>query len=204
MISPLLANLYLHWFDKTFHWTSGPAVWARAKLVRYADDFVVLAPRYVGTKLTSYIEEKLETWLGLEINREKTRVVNIKEKGASLDFLGFTFRWDRDLKGRPQRYLNVRPSAKAMKKEREKLFEMTGASQSCVPLPVLIRNLNRHLDGWANYFCFGYPREAFREINWYVRDRLTQHLRRRSQRPYRPPEGSSYYEHLNKLGLRYL
>jgi len=204
VISPLLANLYLHWFDKTFHWTSGPAVWAKAKLVRYADDFVVLAPRYVGTKLTSYIEEKLETWLGLEINREKTRVVNIKEKGASLDFLGFTFRWDRDLKGRPRRYLNVRPSAKAMKKEREKLFEMTGASRSCVPLPVLIRNLNRHLDGWANYFCFGYPREAFREINWYVRDRLTQHLRRRSQRPYRPPEGSSYYEHLNKLGLRYL
>jgi RNA-directed DNA polymerase len=204
VISPLLANLYLHWFDKTFHWTSGPAVWAKAKLVRYADDFVVLAPRYVGTKLTSHIEEKLETWLGLEINREKTRVVNIKEKGASLDFLGFTFRWDRDLKGRPQRYLNVRPSAKAMKKEREKLYEMTDASRSCVPLPVLIRNLNRHLDGWANYFCFGYPREAFREINWYVRDRLTQHLRRRSQRPYRPPEGSSYYEHLNKLGLRYL
>jgi RNA-directed DNA polymerase len=204
VISPLLANLYLHWFDKTFHWTSGPAVWAKAKLVRYADDFVVLAPRYVGTKLTSHIEEKLETWLGLEINREKTRVVNIKEKGASLDFLGFTFRWDRDLKGRLQRYLNVRPSAKAMKKEREKLYEMTDASRSCVPLPVLIRNLNRHLDGWANYFCFGYPREAFREINWYVRDRLTQHLRRRSQRPYRPPEGSSYYEHLNKLGLRYL
>jgi hypothetical protein len=90
VISPLLANLYLHWFDVVFHRSSGPAVWAKAKLVRYADDFVVLAPRYVGTQLTSFIEDKLETWLGLEINREKTRVVNLKEKGASLDFLGFS------------------------------------------------------------------------------------------------------------------
>lgn len=204
VISPLLANLYLHWFDKTFHWDSGPAVWAKAKLVRYADDFVVLAPRYVGTQLTSFIEDKLETWLGLEINREKTRVVNIKEKGASLDFLGFTFRYDNDLKGQGYRYLNVTPSAKAMKREREKLRELTGVSQSYVPLPALIRQLNRHLDGWANYFRFGYPRVAFRKINWYVRDRLKRHLRRRSQRPFRPPEGSSYYEHLNKLGLRYL
>jgi RNA-directed DNA polymerase len=204
VISPLLANLYLHWFDKTFHWSSGPAVWARAKLVRYADDFVVLAPRYVGTKLTRFIEDKLETWLGLEINREKTRVVNIREKGASLDFLGFTFRYCKDLKGRPWRYLNVTPSAKALKKEREKLREMTGADRSFVPIPALIRSLNRHLDGWANYFSYGYPREAFRKINWYVRDRLKRHLKRRSQRPFRPPEGSTYYEHLNKLGLRYL
>ena len=43
MISPLLANVYLHWFDKLFHRADGPAQWAGAKLVRYADDFVVLA-----------------------------------------------------------------------------------------------------------------------------------------------------------------
>ena len=204
VISPLLANLYLHWFDKVFHRSSGPAVWAKAKLVRYADDFVVLVPRYVGTKLTSFIEGKLETWLGLEINREKTRVVNIKEKGASLDFLGFTFRYYDDLKGEGYRYLNVSPSVKAMKREREKLRELTGVSQTYVPLPALIKSLNRHLDGWANYFRFGYPRVAFREINSYVRERLKNHLRRRSQRPYRPPEGSSYYEHFKQLGLRYL
>ena len=204
VISPLLANLYLHWFDKTFHRTSGPAVWAKAKLVRYADDFVVLAPRYVGTKLTSFIEDKLETWLGLEINREKTRVVNIREEGASLDFLGFTFRYYQDLKGQGYRYLNVSPSAKAMKKEREKLRQLTGVSQSYVPIPALIKRLNRHLDGWANYFCFGYPRVAFRDINGYVRERLAVHLRRRSQRPYRPPEGSSHYAHFKQLGLRYL
>ena len=204
VISPLLANLYLHWFDKVFHRSSGPAVWAKAKLVRYADDFVVLAPRYVGTKLTSYIEDKLENWLGLEINREKTRVVNFEEEGASLDFLGFTFRYYADLKGRGNRYLNVSPSAKALKKEREKLRELTDVSQTYVPIPALIRSLNRHLGGWANYFNFGYPRVAFREINRYVRERLVRHLRRRSQRPFRPPEGVSYYSHFTQLGLRYL
>jgi RNA-directed DNA polymerase len=203
VISPLLSNLYLHWFDKVFC-RSSEAAKAKARLVRYADDFVVLAPRYVGSELNRFIEDKLENWLGLEINREKTRVVNLKEKGASLDFLGFTFRYHDDLKGRGWRYLNVSPSAKALKKEREKLKEMTGPSQCFQPIPKLIESLNRQLDGWANYFRFGYPREAFREINWYVRDRLTQHLRRRSQRPFRPPEGSSYYEHLDKLGIRYL
>jgi RNA-directed DNA polymerase len=120
VISPLLSNLYLHWFDKVFC-RSSEAARAKAILVRYADDFVVLVPRYVGPELTRFIEHKLETWLGLEINREKTRVVNLKEKGASLDFLGFTFRYHDDLKGRGWQYLNVTPSAKALKKEREKL-----------------------------------------------------------------------------------
>jgi RNA-directed DNA polymerase len=203
VISPLLSNLYLHWFDKVFC-RSSEAEKAKAKLVRYADDFVVLAPRYVGPELNRFIEDKLENWLGLEINREKTRVVNLKEKGASLDFLGFTFRYHDDLKGRGWRYLNVSPSAKALRKEREKLKEMTGPNQCFQPIPKLIESLNRQLDGWVNYFRFGYPREAFRKINWYVRDRLTQHLRRRSQRPFRPPEGSSYYDHLDKLGIRYL
>lgn len=203
VISPLLANLYLHWFDKVFC-RSREAAKAKAKLVRYADDFVVLAPRFVGPELNRFIEDKLETWLGLEINREKTRVVNLKEERASLDFLGFTFRYSNDLKGQGHRYLNVSPSAQALKKEREKLHELTGVSQTYVPLPTLIQNLNRHLDGWASYFRFGYPRVAFREINWYVRDRLKHHLRRRSQRPFRPPEGSTYYDHLAKIGLRYL
>ena len=95
VISPLLANIYLHWFDKLFHRADGPAHWANAKLVRYADDFVVLA-RYQTKRLTGWIEEKIEKWLGLVINRDKTRVVDFKEAKASLDFLGFTFRWHRD------------------------------------------------------------------------------------------------------------
>jgi len=203
VISPLLANLYLHWFDTVFHRPSGPAHWAKAKLVRYADDFVVMA-RYQGPKLRGFIESKLETWMGLEINRDKTRVIDLKQEGASLDFLGFTFRYDRDRKGRGHRYLNLFPSAKALKRERAKLCELTSSQRGCLPIPLLIEDLNGHLNGWANYFRFGYPRDAFRKINTYVRDRLTQHLKRRSQRPFRPPEGVTYYQQLQRLGLVYL
>ena len=100
VISPLLANLYLHWFDKVFHGPDGPARWAKAKLVRYADDFVVLARMIRAGAASGSSKQKLEAWMGLEINREKTRVVDLQEKGASLDFLGYTFRYDRDLYGR--------------------------------------------------------------------------------------------------------
>jgi len=203
VISPLLANVYLHWFDKVFHFRSGPAQWAKARLVRYADDFVVMA-RYQSHRLSEYIEFKIEDWMGLKINREKTRVVKMKEEGASLDFLGYTFQYRDDLYGRNRRYLDVTPSQKAMKREREGLHRMTDASASFKPLPEFVAELNRHLVGWANYFSFGYPRMAKREINWYVRRRLGQHLRRRSQRPYRPPQGVSLYEHLAALGLVYL
>ena len=78
--------------------------------------------RYQGTRLTDWIESKLEGWLGLEINREKTRnalitfaqVVRLKEEGASLDFPGFTFRYYDDLEGRGWRYLHMGPSAKSL------------------------------------------------------------------------------------------
>jgi RNA-directed DNA polymerase len=140
VISPLMANLYLHWFDKVFHGSQGPARWAKAKLVRCADDFVVLA-RYVSPHLCGYIEEKLETWMGLEINREKTRVVDLKEKKAHLDFLGYTFRYDRSRKGWG-RYLNVVPSKKTLQRERDQLRTMTNCAQSHKPLARLIAELN--------------------------------------------------------------
>ena len=163
--------------------------------------YLVVLARYQGEKLTGFIESKIETWLDLEINREKTRVVKLNEPGASLDFLGYTFRYHDDLQGRGWQYLNVYPSAKALKREREKLHEMTNHRQCYKPIPELVKELNRHLKGWANYFSYGYPRDAFREINSYVRYRLAQHLRRRSQRPFRPPEGVSFYEQIQRFGL---
>jgi RNA-directed DNA polymerase len=203
VISPLLANIYLHWFEKVFYAASGPAVWAKAYLVRYADDFMVLA-RYQGRRLTGFIEEKIESWLGLELNRTKTKVVNLRDPGASVDFLGYTFRYDRDLMGRGHRYLNVTPSKKALKKHRQSLRAVISRRQSCVPITRLIETINRRQRGWANYFSFGYPRKAMRAMNWYVQGRLIGHLRQRSQRPFRPPKGRSYYRHLKQLGLIYL
>jgi len=203
VISPLLANIYLHWFDKVFHFASGPAKWANARLVRFADDFVAMV-RQQEKELASFIETKLENWMGLELNRDKTRLVNLTETGASLDFLGYTFRYEPDLWGKPKKYLNVTPSQKALKREREVLRQMTGTQKSCQPIPEMVEEINRHLRGWANYFSFGYPRMAYRNINWYVTQRMCQHLRRRSQRPFQPPEGVSLYQHLQQLGLAYL
>lgn len=203
VISPLLSNIYLHWFDKVFHRPDGPGQWANAKLVRYADDFVVLARRQTKA-MAQFIESKLEQWMGLELNREKTRIVNLKQVGASLDFLGYTFRYDRDRHGRPHRYLNVVPSKKALKKERAALRDMTSSRFCFKPIPALIEDLNRNLQGWAAYFCFGYPSQAYGHLNYYVQQRLRFHLRRRSQRPYRAPKDVSLYAHLRALGLRYL
>ena len=121
-----------------------------------------------------------------------------------MDFLGYTFRYDRDLYGSGRRYLNVAPSKKALARQRAGLRELTGSAEGFRPLPELIGRLNRQLAGWAGYFGYGYPRAAFREVNRYVRLRLSRHLRRRSQRRYRPPKDKSLYAHLAEMGLVYL
>ena len=200
VISPLLANIYLHWFDKVFCSTRGPAQWAKARLVRYADDFVILA-RYQSDELVEWIEEKLEGWMGLRINRAKTRIVDLKQPGARLDFLGYSFRYDLDLKGRGWRYLNVFPAKRSVLRERQQLRMKTSTQLCFVPIPELIEGLNRHLAGWSKYFSYGYPRMAMRNINHYVRLRLICHLKRRSERSCRPPKGVSFYQHLSNLGL---
>ena len=199
VISPLLANLYLHWFEVVLLRELKRGRWA-AGIVRYADDFVILASHLPET-LKAFIEEKLEGWMGLRINREKTRCLNLREEGQRLDFLGYGLRYVRDLQGRPWKYLNVSPSPKAIKRERAKVKAMTDKRQCFTPIPELIEKLNRQIRGWANYYDYGYPRQAFRNINRYVGERLTLHLNRRSQRKYKLPAGLTYYQHLSNLGL---
>jgi RNA-directed DNA polymerase len=201
VISPLLANLYLHWFDKLFHRSDGPYRWANARLVRYADDFVILA-KFVGGRIENFVEQTLEGRFDLKVNRDKTRTARLHRPGVSLDFLGYTFRYDRDLQGRPWTYLNLCPSSKAMQRERDALKELTGPKKCFLPIPALICQINEQTRGWSNYFGKGYPRKAFRQINRFMQERLTRHLRRRSQRPYRPADGVTWYAQLMKLGLR--
>jgi RNA-directed DNA polymerase len=203
VLSPLLANVYRHWFDHVFHRADGPAQWAKAKLIRYADDFVVLA-RVVDARLQGWIEEKLEGWLGLQINRDKTRIVDLRQPDTSLDFLGYTFRLGRDRYGRRLRYWQLEPSRKALAREREALRGLIHPGQSHTPLPELIARVNRNLRGCGNYFRLGRPRRAFGAINHFVRSRLGKHLHRRSQRGWRPREGVSLYAHLKQLGLHAL
>ncbi|MGO9259571.1 MAG: maturase [Bryobacteraceae bacterium] len=169
-------------------------------MVRHADDFVVLA-RYQGSRLRGWIESKLEGWLGLEINREKTRVVDLKEAGASLEFPGFTFRYDHDLQGRERRYWHVGRSAKALKKERSKLPEMTDHRQCFQPIPQRIEKLNRHLKGWRNDFQLGVS-QAGLPGGQHVRSRTSRAAPETVQPTALPtlPEGASYYKQLEHLG----
>ena len=200
VISPLLANLYLHWFDKMFHRSDGPFRWANARMVRYADDFVILA-KFVGWRIEGFVSSVLEGRMKLSINRSKTRTVKLSDPGESLDFLGYTFRYDRDLYGGEHRYLNVFPSKKSLQKERNKLREMTGPSRCFLPVVTLIAQVNMNLRGWGAYFGRGSTGKAFHQINGFTVERLTRQLKRRSQRPFHPPKGISWYEQLHRLGL---
>jgi RNA-directed DNA polymerase len=204
VISPLLSNLYLHELDRRWHAPEGPRVWWNARLVRYADDFVVLA-RYIGEPIQRFLTETLEGKLGLTLNREKTRIVNLQEEGTSLDFLGYTFRYDRDQWGRSDRkYLNRFPSVKAEKQVRQHLHDLTTSRNNYKPVPQVIAEVNAVLRGWGNYFGEGYPSKVFGRVNWYVSYRLGEHLRRRSQRDYHRPKGETWYATLTRLGLSWL
>ena len=200
VISPLLANIYLHWFEVLFYRSDGPGTWAKAEIVRYADDFVILA-RHLGRRVIDWIETTLEGRFRLTINREKTRVVRLHPLGATLDFLGFTVRRERDLHGRARTYLRVEPSRKAEARLREKVREQTGPQGTWRPVPLLVTRLNQTLRGWHAYFRYGHPHRVFYRLDGYVLTRLRGHLRRRSQRRYRPPAGTTLPNHLSHQGL---
>ena len=203
VISPLLANIYLHDFDRAFHDADGPAQFANARLVRYADDFVVLA-RTMGPRLVAWLEAQLEQDLRLTINRTKTRMVSLHAPQQRLDFLGFTLRYDRDRFGRGGRYLNVFPATRSQARLREKLRTLTSASASC-SLAATIAAVNRLLSGWARYFRYGYPRQVFRALNYYQQGRFRCFLRNRSQRQSRPFRAhETLYAGLHRYGLRWL
>jgi RNA-directed DNA polymerase len=204
VVSPILSNLYLHRLDKQFYQNAdSPYVFANARLVRYADDFVVQA-RYMGRRIVEWIESKLEKEMRLTINKEKTRVVKMNEPKANLNFLGFTLRYQDDLFGRPQQYLNIFPSNKAVKVLHGKLKDKTRSGYK-KPLIEVIKEINQITSGWKNYFAYGYPRKVFRDVNHFTRRRFQSFLRNRSQRKSKPlREGESLYAGLKRMGLIYL
>ena len=200
VISPLLANIFLNGLDRAFHCQSdSPLRFANARLIRYADDFVVIA-RYMGPRITDWIEAIVEDRLKLSINRDKTKVVQLKHEGQTLDFLGFTLRYDRDLHGRDRRYLNTFPSKSAVARHREKLRGLTGSGYKHT-LSDTIGKVNESNRGWKAYFRLGYPRQCFRDMDKFVLDRFQSFINHRSQRRCRPlRDGESLYAGLRRMG----
>ena len=199
VISPLLANLYLHWFDKVFHRERMGGLFGIARLVRYCDDFVIMAKK-LPKDTVSLVKEKLENWMGLKINREKTQFVDMKKQGAHLSFLGFNFRYDRS-SFRSGTYLNISPKKKSVEKARDRIREITDPRWSLKPVKDMIKELNRFLIGWGQYFDYGHPSKVFNSLNYFVGHRLYRHLLRRSQRRKFLIGKGSWYGFFRKCGL---
>lgn len=171
VISPLLANIYLHAFDEQVR-ERGLGL-----LVRYADDFVIMA------RMPGQAEAALEgardilALMGLELHPDKTRVIDLREGREGFDFLGCHFRarmsgrlWEQ--KRIVRYYLHRWPSRAAMKRLREKVRDRTGANRTGVPIEWVIEELTPILRGWGNYFRTGNAATKFCQIDDYVVRRL--------------------------------
>ena len=154
--------------------------------MRYADDFVIMA-RYVSGQMEAFVEKVVEKRMGLTINRGKTRVVKLALSGQSLDFLGYTFRYDRDRQGRDWTYLNLLPSRKALEQERRKLRELTRAGRCFLPIKTLIAQVNEQVRGWGAYFSLGYTRHAYHQVNRFAEERLQRAFGTSQSTPLPPP-----------------
>ncbi len=199
VISPLLANIFLNELDKAFYTrTDSPKNFANARLIRYADDFVVQA-RYMGKRITSWVEQVVEGELKLSVNKEKTKVVKLGQ-GDNLNFLGFTMRYDEDRHGRDKKYLNTFPSKKTEAQQRENLRGVINSGYKHT-LKDTIAVVNQKNRGWKNYFKDEYSRKSFRDMNWFVLKRFESFINHRSQRQCKPlRDGESLYAGLRRYG----
>ena len=180
VISPLLANIYLNLVDRLVNKLNSIFYKERIKIVRYADDFVLL-----GKRISKNVIDKLKSILermGLKLNEDKTKIVNVLKEG--FDFLGFTIRYDKDLFGRDRKYLNIIPSKKSLNKIRAKINNYLKDNGLSNPIE-LVKGLNRIIRGWINYYRIpkvSYPRKAFRELRYYIMNRINRYYYRKSQR----------------------
>ena len=171
VISPLLANIYLHALDREL------VQRGVGTLVRYADDGVVLCRSEQQARAALAAVEGILTGLGLQLHPGKTRVVDLREGREGFDFLGCHFRarmsgrlWEQ--KRIVRYYLHRWPSHKAMKRLREKVKHRTERNRVGIDVRVVIDELNPILRGWGNYFGTGNAAEKFVQIDRYVAWRL--------------------------------
>ena len=168
VISPLLANIYLHEFDK--FWTKRSR--SDGILVRYADDFVILFRTMEEAERGYGLVKAMLSHLGLELNEEKTRIVDTRKGKEGFDFLGFYHRqmkshWYKDY------YLQKWPSKKAMKRLRVNIRSILGRRFTLTwNLSDVVKRLNPLLRGWMNYFRFGNSSQKFSQMDSYIHEML--------------------------------
>ena len=171
VISPLLANIYLHELDVEL------TARGVGTLVRYADDGVVLCRSAEQAQQALAAVEEILTGLGLELHPGKTKVVDLREGREGFDFLGCHFHarmsgrlWEQ--RGIVRYYLQRWPSQRAMKRLREKIHDRTDRRYAGSDIRVVIDGLNPILRGWGNYFRTGNAADKFTDLDRYVVWRL--------------------------------
>jgi group II intron reverse transcriptase/maturase len=167
-ISPLLANIALHRLDQAWQLDQR----RRGKLVRYADDFVVLcATAEQAMDACRRVTAVLDT-LGLSLSPEKTRIVELTRGKEGFDFLGFHLHKVESWKWRGKWYLQRWPSARAMSNIRSKIRVLTDRRSTGLALNTVVERLNPVLRGWGNYFRDGNSARKFMQVDSYVHERL--------------------------------
>ena len=172
VISPLLATLYMNRYLKAFR-RAGLDRRYGARLVNYADDFVVLC-RQGAMEVLAQTRRWL-TQMGLTLNEQKTRVCDGRREPFS--FLGYTFgplRYRKD----GHWYLGAAPAKKAVQRLKRRIREILRPSNQA-PWAAVVTELNAVLRGWAHYFSYGTRLMAYRAVDHYVYERVRHFLRRR-------------------------
>src|SRR3954471_3054148 len=170
--SPLLSVIYMNRFLK--HWRlTGRGEAFRARVVSYADDFVILSRGRAAEALAW--TRTVMTKLGLTLNEAKTSVKDARWE--SFDFLGYTFGPQR-LRKDGQWYLGASPSKKSVQRIKTKIGDLLVRSNTD-PWPLVCRRLNRCLLGWSGYFGYGTRLMAYRAVDHHVYDRVRAFLRKR-------------------------
>ncbi|WP_434415537.1 group II intron reverse transcriptase/maturase [Nannocystis pusilla] len=202
VISPLLANIYLHAFDRAWQAEASHL----GLLVRYADDAVILCRSASAANGALRKMRQLLARLRLELHPDKTRIVDMRYGRGSFDFLGCTFRKRRSIQRRPDRHFMQRwPSPRAMKRIRERVHELTCAQRSGVrDVKQIIASLNPVLRGWGNYFRTGNADTKFNQVDHYVRERILRWLWRRGGQRTRHRFDKWPYQRLYEMGLHQL
>lgn len=200
VISPLLANIYLHLLDKAVNRARGIFNRNGVKIVRYADDFVLMAKK-IPKECFRYMNLMFRK-MKLRLNENKSSLLNAYEE--SFDFLGHTFRYTDDLYGRQYKYWNVEPSMKSQKKVRGKIRDYLKRSGHKRPQKVA-NELNAIIIGWINYFEIKgvtYPNKAKRKLRYYLYDKLSRYYRRKSQRRCKLYNQGAFRVLVRKYGLK--
>ena len=185
VISPLQANIYLHVFDRLITAEGGVYQKSNIRIVRYADDFVLMGKTHYHRNLLKRLRETLSR-MGLELNETKSKLLHTNK--SSLYFLGFEFRWIRSkFQWRKGWYTDIRPSMKSRTKLFTSIREML-KTRGHWTIEWMVYKLNEILRGWLNYFVIpkvSYVSETARLVRYHLAYKLYKWLKDKGRQAHR-------------------